>query len=185
MRLGKGRTLLLFLGAWGLLLLAPGNGVLLRAETSVLEQLKTQFNQDKGAYRLVVLVSPTCPQCTSGAGWIQEYILKRNPDPNVKVYAVWYEMIEGDSPTAYPEARGLLPDKRVTHYWDQPKEVGRWYLDAVPTGYAGPIQWDAFYLYNPEAVWEDQPGPPVTWGRTILKDRQKLADAVASLRPAR
>lgn len=42
------------------------------AQTSVLEQLKDQFNRDQGALRLIVLVSPTCPACTNGAVWIQE-----------------------------------------------------------------------------------------------------------------
>jgi hypothetical protein len=89
---------------------------------SVFDELKTRFNKDKGVPRLVVLVSPTCPECTSGAGWIQEYVLKRNPKLDVKVYAVWYEMYPGDSPDDFPQARKLMPDKRVAHFWDQSKD---------------------------------------------------------------
>jgi hypothetical protein len=153
----------------------------LRAETPVLEQLKKQFNEDKGVLRLVVLVSPTCPACVSGAGWIQEYVLKRNPDLDVKVYAVWYEMYPGDSPDDFPEARKQMKDKRVTHYWDDSKDVGRWYFTAVPGDYKGPIQWDAFYLYGADSVWEDQPTSLLTWGRTILEDRKNLTAQIASL----
>jgi hypothetical protein len=148
---------------------------------SVLDQLRAQFNADKGAYRLVVLVSPTCPQCTSGAGWIQEYILQRNPKLAVKVYSVWYEMYPGDSPDDFPEARKLLDDKRVRHYWDESKDVGRWFYGLVPSNVKGEIEWDAFYLYGPDTVWTDRPAMPVTSGRTILQDRRKLLDAVAAL----
>ena len=148
---------------------------------NVLDQLKTRFNQDTGVLRLVVLVSPTCPECTSGAGWIQEYILKRNPTLNLKVYTVWYEMYPGDSPDDFPAARKMMPDKRVSHFWDQGKDVGRWFFGLVPTATKGEIEWDAFYLYDKDSVWAERPTAMLTWGRTILKDRRKLTTAVAEL----
>jgi hypothetical protein len=153
----------------------------LTAQTSVLERLKDQFNQDRGALRLIVLVSPTCPACTSGAEWIQEYVMKRNPKLNLRVYAVWYEMYPGDSPKAFPKARTFLPDRRVMHYWDQRKDVGRWFVKALPSDYKGEIQWDAYYLYNTDSVWEDQPSSLLVWGRTILESRQRLRDEVTRL----
>ena len=151
------------------------------AQTSVLERLKDQFNQDRGALRLIVLVSPTCPACTSGAEWIQEYVMKRNPKLNLRVYAVWYEMYPGDSPKAFPKARTFLPDRRVMHYWDQPKDVGKWFVKALPSDYKGEIQWDAYYLYKTDAVWEDQPSSLLVWGRTILQSRQRLRDEITRL----
>ena len=153
----------------------------LTAQTSVLERLKDQFNQDRGALRLIVLVSPTCPACTSGAEWIQEYVMKRNPKLNLRVYAVWYEMYPGDSPKAFPKARTFLPDRRVMHYWDQRKDVGRWFVKALPSDYKGEIQWDAYYLYNTDSVWEDQPSSLLVWGRTILESRQRLREEVTRL----
>ena len=83
-----------------------------------------------------------------------------------------------------------MPDRRVAHFWDGEREIGRWFKQAVPSDYAGPIQWDAFYLYGADAVWPTSnpkaaPGPLLTTGRTILKDRQKLADSVASLNQVR
>jgi hypothetical protein len=147
----------------------------------VLDDLKARFNNDKGVPRLVVLVSPTCPECVSGAGWIQEYVLKRNPKLAFKVYAIWYEMYPGDSPDDFPQARKLMPDKRVTHYWDQPKDVGRWFYGKVPTTTKGEIEWDAFYLYSADSVWAEEPTELLTWGRTILRDRKKLLGQIAQL----
>jgi hypothetical protein len=148
------------------------------AQTTVLDRLKSQFNRDHGALRLIVLVSPTCPACTSGASWIQDYVLKRNPKLNIHVYSVWYEMYPGDSPDDFPTARKLMSDRRVQHFWDQPKDVGRWFQRAIPSDYKGEIQWDAFYLYGPDSVWDGQPTSLLTWGRTILKDRKKLSGKI-------
>ena len=166
-----------------LLVCLSGVQLLRAAEPSTFEQVKKQFNKDKGSLRLVVLVSPTCPECVGGAGWIEDYVLKRYPRLQLRVYAVWYEMYPGDSPAAYPAAQKQLPDPRVMHWWDQSKDVGRWFYNVVPTNTKGDIQWDAFYLYGKEAAWSgnEQPVPLLTWGRTILTDRKKLSDKLAEI----
>ena len=157
------------------------------AHAEVFDELKTQFNKDRGVLRLVVLASPTCPECVGGAGWIEDYILKRYPDVPIKVYAVWYEMYPGDSPDDLPAAKQLMPDRRVTHWWDPAKNVGRWFTGVVPTDLKGDIQWDAFYLYGADATWGDdsapdnKPSPMLTWGRTILAHRKKLSEKMAEI----
>jgi hypothetical protein len=156
------------------------------ADVNVLDQVKAQFNKDQGVLRLVVLVSPTCPECVGGAGWIEDYVLKRYPKLPIKVYAVWFDMYPGDSPAAFPAAQKQLPDRRVTHWWDDSKNVGRWFYNVVPTKTKGDIQWDAFYLYGEQATWGDQatgqqPAPLLTWGRTILTDRKRLTDKIAEI----
>jgi len=172
-------------GLCGLVFLASlfANTSPLRAEdASVLEQIKTQFNQDRGVLRLVVLVSPTCPECVGGAQWVYDYVLKRYPDLPIRVYSVWYEMYPGDSPDDFPAAKRLMPDRRVTHMWDESKDVGRWFTSVVPTNLKGEIQWDAYYLYGEQAAWgEEPPAPLLTWGRTILRDRKKLSDKIEEL----
>ena len=172
---GVGLTVRLAVGLLlTLVLAAPARGA------DVLDELKTRFNADRGSLRLVVLVSPTCPACVSGAGWIRDYVLARYPTLDIKVYAVWYEMYPGDSPDDFLPAQQWLADRRVTHYWDDSKAVGSWYYGRVPTTTKGEIEWDAFYLYGPNAGWTDEPSAMLTWGRTILQDRRKLTTAVAA-----
>lgn len=166
--------------ALGLITLALSHAPSLLGATT-LDQVKARFNQDAGVLRLVVLVSPTCPACVSGAGWIQEYALKRNPALAVKVYAIWYEMYPGDSPDDFPAARALMPDRRVTHFWDPGKDVGRWFHGFVPSDVRGGIEWDAFYLFDETSVWNDTPTGLLTSGRTILKDRRNLTSKIAEL----
>ena len=168
------------LAAFAVMMLVLSTGPHLLGATT-LDQLKDSFNKDAGVLRLVVLVSPTCPQCVSGAGWIQEYALKRNPTLDVKVYAVWYEMYPGDSPDDFPAARTLMPDRRVSHYWDPGKDVGRWFYGFVPSNVTGEIEWDAFYLFDKTAVWTDKPTALLTSGRTILQERRNLTSKIAEL----
>lgn len=108
-------------------------------------------------------------------------MLRNNPDLKIQVYAVWFSMIASDTPAAFPAAQKVMPDRRVMHYWDSPREVGKWFKEAVPSDFQGPIQWDAFYLYAANAVWTDKPQPLLTWGRPILRAQQRLADQISAL----
>ena len=148
---------------------------------NVFDELRARFNADKGELRLVVLVSPTCPACVGGAQWIQDEVLSEYPDLPIKVYAVWYEMLPSDSKKAYPGAQKFMKDKRVTHYWDKKKSLGKWYKTNVPSDYNKPVMWDAWYLYDKDALWEKTPTKMISWGRTILESRKNLADKMAEI----
>jgi hypothetical protein len=76
-------------------------------------------------------------------------------------------MYPGDARSKWSQR--LLPDSRVRHWWDGAKAVGRWYGAQVTAKREGHVEWDAYFLYGPEAEWgEDGPGPPVSWGRTVI-----------------
>jgi hypothetical protein len=72
-----------------------------------------------------------------------------------------------------------MPDARVTHFWDGEREVGMWFSQHVD-GYEG-IAWDTYYLYGPEAVWENSPSPLAGSGGTIYGERETLELQVRSL----
>lgn len=118
--------------------------------------------------------------CLGGAQSIQE-VLEKHRGLKMQVYAVWFSMLASDTPVAFPDAKKTMPDPRVTHYWDSPRDVGKWFKTAAPSDYRGPIQWDVFYLYPANAVWTDKPQPQLATGRTILQTRQLLADQIAVL----
>ena len=70
----------------------------------------------------------------------------------------------------------LMPDPRVIHYWDGERLLGTWLPQQE--GYEsitfGPIAWDTFFLYGPEAEWNEIPDPPLLSGRTIINKRGDL-----------
>lgn len=73
----------------------------------------------------------------------------------------------------------MLADRRVIHYWDGDQQVGKWFRDNVTPGYAGEVQWDAFFLYDRDAEWSptSPPGEEI-WGRTIIGQSEKLAEVL-------
>jgi hypothetical protein len=149
--------------------------------SDMVEQLRIRFNRDIGKPRLIVLVSPMCPACAGGAQYIEQEILEKFPELDMKVYAVWYEMYPGDSKAKFPAAKKMMPDARVENFWDNKKAAGRWFKTNIPSDFKKPIQWDVYYLYDSEARWEKTPGPLVSTGRTLLETRKELLRQVSLL----
>ena len=54
----------------------------------------------------------------------------------------------------------VLNDPRVSYFWDQEKVIGCWFSEHV-TNWRG-LTWDAYFLYGPEARWNQQLGPLVS-----------------------
>ena len=69
---------------------------------------------------------------------MHENVLASHPSAHLKVLAVWFNMLVGDS-RQFLDTRAL-GDPRVTYFWDQDRLVGRWFSDHV-TGGDG-ITWD-------------------------------------------
>jgi len=155
------------------------------------DDLKTLFDKDVGKFRLVLLLSPTCPVCIVGGRWVQTKILARYPGANLRVYAIWFNMFPGDARSKWrPD---VLTDPRVIHRWDEGKVVGRWYGErtsslrpklTAESNWNGEILWDSYLLYGPEAHWDDVPTGVIHWERTIVAAGETLRiDAERLLKP--
>ena len=109
-------------------------------------------------------------------------MLQRYPTANLRVYAVWFNMLANDSRAKWPAT--LLSDPRVIHRWDEPKAVGTWYASRTPSMRPqltpdskwgdGHVLWDAFLLYGVDSQWDDAPTGLIHWGRTIVAGRETL-----------
>lgn len=126
--------------------------------------------------------------CRGGARWVQKEILAASPNANVRVYAVWFNMLPRDSRGEFPT--DLLTDPRVTQFWDDHHLVGTAF--APLADWHKGVLWDAYFLYGPEARWPvaaATPPPqgenssasgandlphPLSWGRTIFSSRDQL-----------
>jgi hypothetical protein len=101
---------------------------------------------------------------------VQNQLLAQYSSERLRVYAVWLPMLGGDAREKWNGT--TMPDARVIHFWDGALQVGQWFAKQVD-GFDG-IAWDAYYLYGPEAVWEDTPIPLINSGRTIYGERTTL-----------
>jgi hypothetical protein len=103
-------------------------------------------------------------------------------DPQLRVYAIWFNMYPGDSRQRWPNA--LLTDARVRHYWDSERTIGQLYLQLLPAMWPkrspdvtvpeADALWDAYMLYRPEAEWAGQHPDVVAWGYPILRTSETL-----------
>jgi len=111
---------------------------------------------------------------------VRKEILDADPNAPLRVYAVWFDMFDGDE-RAMVDAR-LLDDPRVTQLWDQDKRAGTWYARSL-TRPADPewVEWDAFFVYRPGPTWAESGARPAAWGRTVIGNREDLRSAVAPL----
>jgi hypothetical protein len=103
---------------------------------------------------------------------VQENVLERHPDAGVRVYVVWLPVLPTDERFGVAD---LLVDERATHFWDGGRTVGASFADRE--GSAGSFAWDVFYLFAPDAAWEDE---PVAIGAPVVVESARLAE---SLRP--
>jgi len=118
--------------------------------------------------------------CVNGASWVLENIMKKYPEEDLIVYAVWFNMIPGDRKEGWdPE---LLDDKRVTHYWDEDRVLGKWITKNVPDcRHLGKIDWDSFYLFDADGKWDDTLEGIKACGTPIYTHKEKLKDASEKL----
>ena len=116
-------------------------------------------------------------------------MLDKHPDADLRVYAVWFSMFGTEGRDDWPD--DALTDPRVTHWWDEEKAVGRYYMPRIEemrgsmaagsAGFAGDVLWDAYLVYGPEAQWTDAPTGLRRWGRTILRTQEGLQQAVETV----
>jgi hypothetical protein len=109
---------------------------------------------------------------------VQEEILEPNPKAKIVVYAVWFNMFPTDHRSRWDDS--LITDDRVIHFWDQPRESGRWFAQQGFYPF-GDTAWDIYFLYGPEAVWETTPEPLLSSGYTIIVQRDRLIEDITPL----
>jgi hypothetical protein len=153
-----------------------------------INSLSTCFNEDEGAVRLLLLLSPTCSLCLQGASEIEDTVLKKVSEDDVRVYAVWLPILKTDTAERVAQAMRRLSDSRVLHFWDGRAEFADKYsrvlrLEADLQGwtmgsifsrlvaayncslqYRGPSPaWDVYLLFGRTAQWEGEPPAPDFW----------------------
>ena len=87
---------------------------------------------------------------------MQQQVLSKVADPDLRVYMVWVPKLRGLERDV-PSATRQYPEPRAQHFWDAP--------GVMVTGYRQTLQlpedaWDVFLLYGPNARWESG-APPV------------------------
>jgi hypothetical protein len=108
---------------------------------------------------------------------VRSNILDKHRSSPVRVYVIWFDMLDGDSRDLVD--RKVLNDPRVTNYYDPKKVVGSWF--AEHNGGSAGVVWDAYFLYGPDATWAAELGPLLSSGGTVIGSSGDLAAAFRNL----
>jgi hypothetical protein len=96
------------------------------------------------------------------------------------VYVVWLPMLSGEVRSDVEV--GLLDDGRVTQFWDGGRVAGTWLAEEGVGGESGAgVVWDAFYVFGPDAVWNEKPAPVAAFGAPVVSERGALERALRPL----
>lgn len=156
----------------------PGQPQLLAITPQSLPQFAEEFNRSANVKRVVLLLSPTCPVCLEGSSKINA-ILQRNPESDVRVFAVWGPMLPTDWSQPNTHALARLSDPRVVQVWDTKHLIA----GLVEKGAAGRRPkcctrngswWDLIASYPPAAKWTDSAPPPIILNGTIVRTAPEL-----------
>lgn len=91
---------------------------------------------------------------------MQNGVLAKIADENLRVYVAWVPMFRGREADV-PKASREVTDARGTHYWDGDSLLTRAYREALALSEPA---WDIFLLYGPDARWEgERPPVPAYW----------------------
>jgi hypothetical protein len=86
----------------------------------------------------------------------------------------WVQTLGPDASLTIPD---VFTDPRVRHFRDQDKIAGEWF--AALNGNPG-MTYDLYYVFGPEARWEDAPAPMRLAGATVITDTAEIEAALAS-----
>ncbi len=107
---------------------------------------------------------------------VLDSVLQQVPSPDLAVHVVWTPVLPTDS---YEEARRahiLLPDPRARFYWDADQDLGLVYGRTVDLPRGRDLAWDIYFVFGPDAVWEETVPVPDAWSHQLGQDARHLGD---------
>ena len=117
-----------------------------------LQQLKDDFNANKGRVRLVFLSGPTCGICLRGmADLNDEFIAASQTDDRLVTFVVHVPTMGAKEHHA-ADSIPLLDGPRVHHYWEESGIIGQHYTEVMDVNM---YVWDFWAIYGPDAFWEE------------------------------
>ncbi|MGC2091170.1 MAG: hypothetical protein WA638_17225, partial [Candidatus Acidiferrales bacterium] len=119
-------------------------------------------------------------------------MLKQNPDPRIRVFAVWEPILPTDYSSPSTGVLERLSDPRVVQYWDKNHLFAEQLARQLKSDPNSPqpsccdwrgINWDEVAVYRQDAHWDEQLPRAVFLDGTIVHavDALGFADVVTEL----
>jgi hypothetical protein len=108
---------------------------------------------------------------------VRENVLDAESSDDLRVFAVWLNQRVTDERGAIDES--ILDDPRVTQYWDAEGITGTYFADNDLGGLgASGFVYDVYYVFGPDAEWQNQPESPAAAGGPVLYEGDALLAAL-------
>jgi hypothetical protein len=105
---------------------------------------------------------------------VQQEALEQIDSEDLSVLAVWMPVLGSDNAAAGKDAEALLPDDRVTHYWDGDNSLGKLYGRLLELPRGRQLAWDIYLVYAPGVRWDEEPPLPTRWMHQLGLDDRRL-----------
>jgi len=152
-----------------------------------LQQLKDDFNVNRGRIRLLFIVGDTCGICLRGMADLNDvFISSAQNDDRLVTFVVHVPTLGAKQEDVLP-AMQLLHGPRIHHYWDGVGKSGVHLGQTLETN--GIYAWDVWMAYWADAEWmENVPPGPEFWmhqlgplPRVLQLDADRFADRTLAL----
>lgn len=105
---------------------------------------------------------------------VQNEILAKIADENLRVFVVWTPVLGGDNREAAEASTALIHDPRAEHFWDAEQVLGKSYADAIRLPNDRDLAWDIYFAFDGDAAWTADLPIPSDWMHQLGSDERHL-----------
>ena len=108
---------------------------------------------------------------------IRADVVEKLHSSRVQAFSVFIPMVPGDSSGPAEGSASKLKEAGIASFWDGKRDLGRQFVNVVTLPGKRKVAWDIYFLFGPDAVWDDQPPKPVFWMHQLANDERCLDGA--------
>ena len=116
-----------------------------------LQQLKNDFNANRGNVRLLFLSGPTCGICLRGMADLNDAFLAASQNDERLVTFVVHVPTMGAKENHAVDSIPLLDGRRIHHYWEETGIIGQHFKEVMDVDM---YVWDFWAIYGPDHLWD-------------------------------
>ena len=105
---------------------------------------------------------------------IRDDVVGKINDPRLVAISVFIPMLSGDSVDAARDSAGKLKKVGIDSFWDGKRDLGKEFGEAVMLPRGLKVAWDAYFIFGPDAKWQDRAPKPVFWMHQLANDDRFL-----------
>jgi hypothetical protein len=158
---------------------APRQAVVLHdLDKNDLAALRRDFNAAAGNVRMLLILSPSCPGCQAGSRDVQAKLLEKIDFAQLRVFVVWFPLLDADSRAVAERSAAAFDDPRVTQYWAADWTLGNLYGKVLPfpKDYKYRVAVDVYLIFDEKQDWGAEVPRPVAFMHRLGTD-ERLFDA--------